>query len=468
MSKNRKKNKSQSNRKTGKIDNLSQTILEILRKNHSKTHDHSQIAAKLGVDDASSRNQIIKKLKSLVEKGSVQEIDRGKYIITPSENYYTGRVDIAGRGQGYVIIDELEDDILIKNKNLNKALNGDIVEVYVFSRKKDGKREGEVNKILERKRTEFVGTIQVQENFAFVEVSDYKMYTDIFVPKNKINGAKNGEKVLVAMEDWPDKADSPYGNVIKVLGVPGEHNTEIHSILAQYGLPYEFPKEVEDYAQNIDTSIKASEIIKRRDMRDALTFTIDPKDAKDFDDALSFEKLDNGNYEIGIHIADVSHYVTPGNVLDDEAYERATSVYLVDRVVPMLPEILSNNACSLRPNEEKYTFSAVFEINKKSEIVKQWFGRTVTLSDARFSYEEAQHIIETNDVSSAVGKSLNLEIPAEISITDKSYSVTNEIANAILEMDRLAKKLRQKRMRAGAISFDKVEVKFILDENNEP
>lgn len=467
MSKNRKKNKSQSNRKTGKIDNLSQTILEILRKNHSKTHDHSQIAAKLGVDDASSRNQIIKKLKSLVEKGSVQEIDRGKYIITPSENYYTGRVDIAGRGQGYVIIDELEDDILIKNKNLNKALNGDIVEVYVFSRKKDGKREGEVNKILERKRTEFVGTIQVQENFAFVEVSDYKMYTDIFVPKNKINGAKNGEKVLVAMEDWPDKADSPYGNVIKVLGVPGEHNTEIHSILAQYGLPYEFPKEVEDYAQNIDTSIKASEIIKRRDMRDALTFTIDPKDAKDFDDALSFEKLDNGNYEIGIHIADVSHYVTPGNVLDDEAYERATSVYLVDRVVPMLPEILSNNACSLRPDEEKYTFSAVFEINNKAQIVNQWFGKTVTLSNARFSYEEAQHIIETNE-NGIHSKSLNLDIPADVSITDKAYSIKKEIAEGILEMDRLAKILRSKRMKAGAISFDKVEVKFILNEENKP
>src|SRR5690606_31439282 len=242
----------------------------------------------------------------------------------------------------------------------------------------------------------------------------------------------------------------------------------IHSILAQYGLPYEFPKEVEDDANKIDTSIKASEIKKRRDMRDVLTFTIDPKDAKDFDDALSFAKLENGNYEIGVHIADVSHYLTPGNELDDEAYERATSVYLVDRVVPMLPEILSNNACSLRPNEEKYTFSAVFEMNQKAEVVKQWFGRTVTYSDARFAYEEAQHIIETNVTSSAVEKSLNLEIPANISITDKEYSVKPEIAEAILEMDRLAKILRTKRMRAGAISFDKVEVKFILDEQNNP
>lgn len=301
----------------------------------------------------------------------------------------------------------------------------------------------------------------MQDNFAFVDVTDYKMYTDIFVPKNKINGAKNGEIVLVAMEDWPEKADSPFGSVIKVLGMPGEHNTEIHAILAQYGLPYEFPPEVEAYANKIDTSIKASEIKKRRDMRKSLTFTIDPKDAKDFDDALSFEKLDNGNYEIGIHIADVSHYVTPGNELDDEAYERATSVYLVDRVVPMLPEILSNNACSLRPNEEKYTFSAVFEMNQKAEVVKQWFGKTVTYSDARFAYEEAQHVIENPKEETHI-------IPSNISITDKQYTVKPEIAEAILEMDRLAKTLRTKRMRAGAISFDKVEVKFILDEQSNP
>ncbi len=453
------KNKRKKN--TNKIENLSQTILNIIRKDHSQAFNYKQIAAKLQLDDASSRNQIIKKLKDLQGKGSIQEVERGKYQLTPSQNYYTGKVDVAGRGQGYIIVEDLEDDIFVKNKNLNKALDGDIVEVYVFKRKKGGKSEGEVTKILERKRTEFVGTIQVQENFAFVEVSDSKMYTDIFVPKAKINGAKNGEKVLVAMEDWPDKADSPFGNVIKILGMPGEHNTEIHSILAQYGLPYEFPKEVEDFTNKIDTSIKASEIKKRRDMRDVLTFTIDPKDAKDFDDALSFKQLENGNFEIGIHIADVSHYVTPGNELDDEAYERATSVYLVDRVVPMLPEILSNNACSLRPNEEKYTFSAVFEITPKAEVKKQWFGRTVTYSDARFAYEEAQHIIENP-------KDETHTIPSKISITDKEYTVKPEIAKAILEMDRLAKILRQRRMRAGAISFDKVEVKFILDENNNP
>ena len=367
-------------------------------------------------------------------------------------------MDITSRGKGYVIVEGLEDDISIGKKHLNKALNGDIVEVYVFKRKRSGKLEGEVTKIIERKRTEFVGTIQVSDKFAFVECPGYSMYTDIFVPKSKINKAQSGDKVIVKMEGWEAHSDSPIGSIVRVLGKAGEHNTEIHSILAQYGLPYEFPKEVEDYANQLDTSIQPAEIKKRRDMREVLTFTIDPKDAKDFDDALSFQKLKNGNYEIGIHIADVSHYVKPGTILDDEAYERATSVYLVDRVVPMLPEILSNNACSLRPNEEKYTFSSVFEMNSKAEVVHKWFGRTVTYSDARFAYEEAQEIIETGKGS----------ISEKVSLTGKAYSVDSKITEAVLELDRLAKILRKQRMHNGAISFDKVEVKFVLDENNNP
>jgi ribonuclease R len=455
-----------------KNEGLTNSILTILRKNHSEPFNYKQIAAKLGLDDASSRNQIIKNLKSLQVEGAIQEIERGKYIMTPSKNYYTGRIDITGRGRGFVIVEGLDDDIKISNKNLNKALNGDTVEVYVFNRKRGGRMEGEISKIIERKRTEFVGTIQISEKFAFVECQGYNMYTDFFVPKSNINNAENGDKVLVKMEGWESNSDSPLGTVVKVLGKPGEHNTEIHSILAQYGLPYEFPDEVEKYANELDTSIQQDEINKRRDMRKTLTFTIDPKDAKDFDDALSFEALENGNYEIGIHIADVSHYVKPGTLLDDEAYERATSVYLVDRVVPMLPEILSNNACSLRPNEEKYTFSAVFEINKKAEVVKKWFGRTVTYSDARFAYEEAQEVIEaTTPLSIQFGDAIaseNRNIPANISITGKEYTINQPIAQAIVEMNRLAKILRKKRMHAGAISFDKLEVKFILDEKSNP
>jgi len=451
-------------KKKSSTSNLTQSILTALRKQNSKPLNYKQIASLLGVRDSSSRNLIIKKIKKLQSEEKIEEVSRGKYIIKASKNYYTGIADVTARGQAYIVIEELEEDIFVNQKNINHALHGDIVEVYIFKRNRGGKPEGEITKILERKKTDFVGVIQIQERFAFVECQDTKMYTDIFISKENINNAKNGDKVLVQIENWPEKAGSPYGKVLKILGKPGEHNTEIHSILAQFGLPYEFEKEVEDYANSIDTTIKEVEIKKRRDMRSDLTFTIDPKDAKDFDDALSFKDLKDGTYEIGIHIADVSHYLTPGTILDDEAYERATSVYLVDRVVPMLPEVLSNNACSLRPNEEKFTFSAVFKINNKAEIINQWFGRTVTYSDARFAYEEAQFIIEKETINK--GKTVN--IPSGISITGKPYEVKNKIAKAILKLNELAKILRKKRMKNGAISFDKVEVKFHLDKDNNP
>lgn len=412
----------------------------------------------MGVDDANSRNRIIRSLAQLAAKKKIEEVERGKFKILQGIDTYTGKMDMTAKGGGYVVVEDLEDDVYIPSKNLNKALDGDEVEIFIYKRRKNKKSEGEVTRVLKRKRTEFVGVLQLKENFGFVSMADPKMYTDIFVQREKIGEAKDGEKVVVELEAWPDKADSPFGRITQVLGMPGEHDTEIHSILAQYGLPHDFPAEVEDYANNIDTSIQEEEVKKRRDMRDVLTFTIDPKDAKDFDDALSFRELENGNYEVGIHIADVSHYVTPGSILDEEAFNRATSVYLVDRVVPMLPEILSNNACSLRPQEEKYTFSAVFEIDHKNEVKDQWFGRTVTYSDARFAYEEAQYIIETT-----AG-----EIPADISITGEAYKVQDEIVSAILTMDRMAKDMRKKRMKFGAISFDKVEVKFELDEANEP
>ena len=451
-------------KKKSSTSNLTQSILTALRKQNSKPINYKQIASILGVRDSSSRNLIIKKIKKLQSEEKIEEVSRGKYIIKASKNYYTGIADVTSRGQAYIVIEELEEDIFVSQKNINHALHGDIVEVYIFKRNRGGKSEGEITKILERKKTDFVGVIQIQERFAFVECQDTKMYTDIFISKENINNAKNGDKVLVEIESWPEKAGSPYGKVLKILGKPGEHNTEIHSILAQFGLPYEFEKEVEDYANSIDTTIKEVEIKKRRDMRSDLTFTIDPKDAKDFDDALSFKNLEDGTYEIGIHIADVSHYLLPGTILDDEAYERATSVYLVDRVVPMLPEVLSNNACSLRPNEEKFTFSAVFKINNKAEIINQWFGRTVTYSDARFAYEEAQFIIEKETINE--GKTVN--IPSGISITGKPYEVKNKIAKAILKLNELAKILRKKRMKNGAISFDKVEVKFHLDKDNNP
>lgn len=452
--------KKKGNSKNKGISNLTNTILSILKKDRNQTFNYKQIAAKLGVNDASSRNQIIKTLAKLTAQQEIIQVERGKFKAVINTEYHTGKLDMSAKGSGYIISDEFDDDIFIASNNINKALNGDEVEFYVYKRRKRGKLEGEITNVIKREKSEYVGVIQIHDkkNFAFVVVDSNKMYKDIFVPINKINKAEDGDKVLVSLEEWPEKADSPYGKVIKVLGKPGEHNTEIHAILAEYGLPEAFPFEVEEFANKLDTSITAEEIAKRRDMRKDLTFTIDPKDAKDFDDALSFKILENGLYEIGIHIADVSHYLQEGTILDDEAYERATSIYLVDRVVPMLPEVLSNNACSLRPHEEKLTFSAVFQMNDKCEIKNDWYGRTVTYSDARFAYEEAQAVIESKSNT----------IPKEVSLNEEQYNTSQEITQAILKMDELAKKMRAKRMAAGAISFDKVEVKFDLDEHTNP
>ncbi|MCK0158099.1 ribonuclease R [Cellulophaga sp. F20128] len=453
-----KKNKGNTNQVRNQI---TKGIFTVLEKDPNASYNYKQIAAKLNITDAGGRNILIKRLVELKEKKRIIEESKGKYkaVSKSSKTYHTGKVDITGRGNAYIVVDGLDDDVFISSNKLKKAFHRDIVEVYIFPRRKGRKLEGEITKIISRDKTNFVGIVQLQKNYAFVTSSDFRMYTDFFVPRDKINDAQDGDKVVVKMTDWPEDADSPYGEIIEVLGKPGEHNTEIHSILAEYGLPYQFPLEIESYANKIDTSIKEDEIAKRRDMRETLTFTIDPKDAKDFDDALSFVILENGNYEIGIHIADVSHYLEPDTILDDEAYQRATSVYLVDRVVPMLPEVLSNNACSLRPNEEKYTFSAVFEIDDKANLRNQWFGRTVTNSNERFSYEEAQYIIETKENT----------IPQDISIRESgAYTVSKEVVEATLTLDKLAKIMREKRMQAGAISFDKVEVRFSLDENNAP
>ena len=453
MSKKKKRSSSQ------KKNEITKGIFTVLEKEPKQSFNYKEIAAKLHIEDANDRNDLIKRLVQLKEKKRILEESRGKYKAIPAtKSYHTGTVDITGRGNAYIIIDGLDDDVFIPFNKINKAFHKDTVEVYIYPRRKGKKLEGEITKVVSRNKTTFVGIVDMQKTFAFVRISDFRMYTDFFIPKDKIGDATDGDKVIVEFNEWPDKTDSPFGTITNVLGKPGEHNTEIHSILAEYGLPYEFPVEVEQFANQLDTTIKPEEIAKRRDMRNTLTFTIDPKDAKDFDDALSFEILENGNYEIGVHIADVSHYLTPDTVMDDEAYERATSVYLVDRVVPMLPEILSNNACSLRPHEEKYTFSAIFEIDKKAHVINQWFGRTVIDSNERFAYEEAQYIIE-NKVNS---------IPEDVSIRGAAYTVSNEVVEATLKLDELAKIMRTRRMNAGAISFDKVEVRFNLTAEGEP
>ena len=446
--------------KKNKYRHIEKKMLSFFRENPGKEYNYKQIAAVLELRDTRGRNELIKFLNLNVASQQLKSPSRGKYTLAANKKqYYQGRLEVTSSGRGFVICDDLDNDIRIPRSGLNTAFDGDLVEVYCYKRKKNGALEGEIATILERKKTEFVGILQVEKNYAFVLMRNSKMYTDFFIDKKQLTAAyTDGDKVLVRFDEWPKRAESPFGTLIKNFGPPGETSTEMHAILSDYGLPYQFPEAVERAATQIDQRITPEEIKKRRDFRDVLTFTIDPKTAKDFDDALSFKILDDDLFEVGIHIADVSHYVQPGRVLDEEALSRATSVYLVDRVVPMLPEVLSNGVCSLRPHEEKYTFSAVFDITRKGRIKKEWFGKTVIYSDHRFAYEEAQDIIETK---TAIVSEKN-------ALSGESYSVDNATFNALLTLDEIAKNLRQDRMRKGAISFDRVEVNFNLKEDNTP
>jgi len=453
-----KKSKIFYKKKGSVVKDLSAKILKMLNKNSQQAFNYKQIAGKIDIQDANGKQQIINILEELKQNKRIEETTRGKFKIIQNEHYHEGVLEVTNNGNAYFISDGLEKDAFIPAINLNRGLDGDTVKAYVYRRRNNDKFEGEVIEIIERAKTEFVGVLQMNKNFGFVIPDNAKMYADIFISKQHIGKADHGDKVQAKITNWPENSKNPFGKIITVLGKPGEHDTEIHSILLEYGLPYKFPESVEKDAEKLATEITKEDLLNRRDMRKTTTFTIDPKDAKDFDDALSFKKLENGNYEIGIHIADVSHYVRPDTILEEEAYNRATSVYLVDRVVPMLPEVLSNGVCSLRPYEEKLTFSAVFEMNEKAELINQWFGRTVTYSDKRFSYEEAQEIIESNGNS----------IPAEVSLNGKAYIVENEIVEATLKLNELAKKLRKKRLQEGAITFDRIEVKFHLDEHAEP
>ena len=438
-----KKSKFISQKNNNKLQEIGRLILNFMNKNSAKIYNYKQISDGIDYKNPRQRELVIQSIHKLLADSRIKETEKGKYIISLNiEGTLTGTIDFNQAGNAYVRVDGVNDDVFIHSKNVKDAIQGDKVLIVTYNFK-GKKMEGSVLEVLERKRDTFVGTFQLikHKEFGFVVCDKKHINTDIFIPLGKNGGANEGDKVVVKMTEWRSGEKNPTGEIISVLGVPGDHETEIHSILAEYGLPYSFPEEVEREAQEIDQRILEREVEKRRDMRNICTFTIDPKDAKDFDDALSIQKLENGNWEIGVHIADVSHYVVPGTLLDEEAYERATSVYLVDRVVPMLPEVLSNQVCSLRPNEDKYTFSAVFELNENSEVQNEWFGRTVTHSDRRFSYEEAQERIETQE---------------------------GDLTEEILVLDRLAKILRKRRIDDGAITFDRSEVRFNLDENSQP
>ncbi|CDN31759.1 3'-to-5' exoribonuclease RNase R [Mucinivorans hirudinis] len=435
----RKKSKREENITADTLKEYKHYIFQIFNNNPAQSYNVKQVAARMGVSD---KDAVYTILIMLAEEGVIEKVSRGGFQLTrKAMPLYTGRVEMNASGVAYIVVEGLDKDIIVDQRNTHHAMHGDTVEVTVIARRRDGREEGEITRIIEQGRRQFVGRIEISERFAFVSIDSRTMTVDIFVPERHINGAQNGQKVVVKILEWSENQKNPIGTVVDVLGNVGDNTTEMHAILAEFELPYKFPEELEKQAEKISAKILKKEIAKRRDMRGVATFTIDPADAKDFDDALSLEKLANGNWEVGVHIADVTHYVREGTDIDNEAISRATSVYLVDRTVPMLPEKLSNFLCSLRPNEEKLCFSAIFELTDEGQLVSEWFGRTVILSDKRFSYEEAQAIIEGGE---------------------------GECKDEMLILDNLAKKLRKERFRNGSIGFERDEAKFILDESGKP
>jgi ribonuclease R len=424
---------------------LQNIILEFLNRNSGRAYSDKQLGRKLGFVGKKSKMPLIAALADLKHNKQVKELTGGKYTSIQKIESITGKVDYTNPRFGYVVNEKFEHDIWVSTRDLRSALHGDEVEVSITKAEEKYRRpEGRVLRIINRARKEYVGRIEISSKFAFVIPDSKKMHHDVFVHLGKIAKAKHNDKVIVKIVQWPGQrldGDNPVGEVIEVLGPAGENDAEINSIMAEFGLPFKFSKKLEQLASEIPVKIDPKEIRKRKDFRKITTFTIDPEDAKDFDDALSFNDLGNGLIEVGIHIADVSHYLRPGSEIDIEAYQRATSIYLVDRTIPMLPEKLSNNLCSLRPNEEKLTFSAVFVIDKNAVVKKEWFGRTIICSDRRFTYEDAQEVIEKK---------------------------TGDFKEEITTLNALAKILKQRRFEQGAINFETVEVKFDLDENGEP
>ncbi len=430
------------NKPTANLKNLRREIEKHFVTNKSKAYNYKQIAAQFNVTSNQGRESIIRILKTLEKENIIEEIAPGKYIALYVSQFMEGRMQLTQRGIGYLLSDiPGAADILIENDHLNTALDGDRVKVHLFAHKSNGKTTGEVIEITQRNKTDFVGVIQLNANYAFLIPDDKRMYTDIFIPINKINAAKNGDKAIAKITEWNPEQKNPIGEILEVIGRPGEHHTEMHAIIAEFGFQVKFPPEVEKEAEKIPVDISQQEIDKRKDFRKILTFTIDPEDAKDFDDAISIREMEKDVWEIGVHIADVSHYIPIGGILDEEALKRATSVYLVDRTVPMLPEKLSNGVCSLRPNEEKLTFSTVFKINTAGEILDTWIGKTIIYSDRRFSYEEAQAILENGE---------------------------GEYALELKTLNELAHIYRKERFKNGAVNFETEEVKFKLDGNFKP
>jgi len=419
---------------------LMRNIINVFNENLEKTFNYKQISTLLNIKSESQRVFINQLLYELLDEDFLVEISRGKFKVNSRGGYIEGIIDRQGV-KTFLIPDDGGESVFIPERKTNHALLNDKVKVFLYASRKGQMPEGEVVEILKRAKDTFVGILDVSENYAFLTLDNRVMSNDIFIPKNKLKGGKTGQKAVVKLLSWEPNAKNPIGEVVDILGDKGDNNAEMHAILAEFGLPYKYPEDVEAAADKIDAGITPEEVAKRIDMRNVITFTVDPRDAKDFDDALSLRKLENGLWEVGVHIADVTHYVRPDSIIEQEGQQRATSVYLVDRTIPMLPEHLSNGICSLRPNEDKLTYSVIFKMNDNAEIQHYEIAKTVTNSNRRFTYEEAQAIIETGE---------------------------GDYKEEILTMDRLAKILRQKRFENGAIAFDRVEVRFEIDDKGKP
>ncbi len=435
------KKKSNTNKKSETKSSITNKIFGIFYSSPQKKLNYKQLSSLLNIKDSNGRKNIIRALEELSNIGSLKEVEPGKYQLKSKSGHITGRVDMTKHGYAFIITDDLSDDVFVSLKNLNTALHGDEVRVVLFARRKVNRFEGEVVEIIKRERSQFVGTVEINKGVSFLIPDSHKMVFDIFIPSDKLNGAKNGQKVIAEITDWSEYSKNPNGKIVEILGEPGDNEVEMHSILSEFGLPYTFPEAVIKSAEKIKEEITDYDLKSRRDFRKIITFTIDPEDAKDFDDAISFRRIDDNIYEIGVHIADVTHYLSEGSLLDKEAYERATSVYLVDRVVPMLPERLSNFLCSLRPNEDKLCFSAVFKIDEKAVISDIWLGKTIINSDRRFTYNEAQQIIDTQE---------------------------GEFSQEFVVLNNIATTLREQRFKKGSFNFDHNEIKFLLNDENKP
>jgi ribonuclease R len=419
---------------------LRKEILEVFKRQPNKPLNHKQVASTLGILNHDTRRKIMTAMEEMGRDGRLESLGRGKFILAevPQNDRPVGTIQITRHGRGFVMMPD-GNEISIPKGYTGTAFWGDTVEVDWVRRSRH--HTPRVARIVERARKQYVVVIERVRDYAFGYPSDQRLHANFFIGAHNLGGAEDGQKVIIEMLSWDDPSDAPAARVVEVLGRPGDHEVEMHAILAEYGLPYEFPDHVLAAASAIPREVPAEELARRRDFRDVTTLTIDPVDAKDFDDALSLKKLPNGNWEVGVHIADVTYYLQPGTVLDEEARQRATSVYLVDRTIPMLPEVLSNDLCSLRPNEDRPAFSAVFEMDAQANIKKEWFGRTVIHSDRRFAYHDAQERIDT-------GK--------------------GEFAKEVRTLQALAEKLRVRRFKEGGIDFNTEEVKFELDETGKP